>query len=71
MNLKEKLQNSICIKIGKDLNGILADEECKEEQVAMFGGEYFGFIIMSDNNGMQKECFYPAHCRIEAIEKNC
>ena len=71
MNLEEKIQNPICIKIGKDSNVILADEECKEEYPlipgAMFGGEHFGFTIINDSNREQRECFYPTQCRIEAI----
>lgn len=71
MNLEAKMQDPICIKIGKDSNVILADKENKEEHPlvpgAMFGGEHFGFIIISDNNGKQRECFYPTQCRIEAI----
>lgn len=71
MNLEAKMQDPICIKIGKDSNVILADEENKEEHPlvpgAMFGGEHFGFIIISDNNGKQRECFYPTQCRIETI----
>ena len=71
MNLEAKMQDSICIKIGKDSNVILEDEENKEEHPlvpgAMFGGEHFGFIIISDNNGKQRECFYPTQNRIEAI----
>lgn len=71
MNLEKKIQNPICIKIGKDSNVILADEECKEEYPlipgVMFGGEHFGFITISDSNREQRECFYPTQCRIEAI----
>ena len=71
MNLEVKMQNPICIKLGKNSNVILADENRKEEYPlvpgAMFGGEHYGFIIISDCNGKQRECFYPTQCRIEAI----
>ena len=71
MNLEAKMQNPICIKLGKDSNIMLADENCKEEHPlvpgVMFGGEHYGFIIISESNGKQKECFYPTQCKIEAI----
>lgn len=71
MNLESKMQNPICIKIGKDSNVILVDEENKKEHPlvpgVMFGGEHFGFVIISDNNRNQREYFYPTQCKIEAI----
>ena len=71
MSLEARMQNPICIKLGKDSNVILADENCKEEHSlvpgALFGGAHYGFIIISDCNGKQRECFYPTQCRIEAI----
>ena len=71
MSLEAKIQNPICIKLGKNSNVILADEDCKEEYPlipgALVGGEHYGFIIISDCNGKQRESFYPTQCRIEAI----
>lgn len=71
MDIEAKIQDPICIKIGTESNVILKDEKCMKEHPlvpgAMFGGEHYGIIIISDNNGKQKESFYPTQCRIEAI----
>ena len=71
MNLEAKMQDPICIKIGKDSNVILADEECKEGHPlvpgAMFGGEHFGFILIFDTEHGKREVVYPTQNRIDAI----
>lgn len=70
-DLEAKIQNPVCIKIGKE-NVILADENRIEEHPlvpgAMFSGEHYGFIIISDYNGKQTEYSYPTQCRIAAID---
>ncbi len=71
MNFEAKMQNPICIKLGKNSNVILADENCKKEYSlvpgVMFGKEHYGFIIISDYNREQREYFYPTQCKIEAV----
>lgn len=71
MDLEAKILNPISIKIGKDSNVILSDELCNKEYPlipgAFFANDHFGFIIISDKHGKQKEVFYPTQCRINAI----
>lgn len=71
MNLEAKMQDPISIKIGENSNVILADQKCEMEYPlvpgVVCGGEHFGFILISDNNGKQREFFYPTQCRIDAI----
>lgn len=70
MNVEAKIENPICIRLGDNENLILADDVNKENNPlspgAMFGGEHYGFVLIIDSNGKQKEIVYPTQCRIVA-----
>lgn len=71
MNLDPKIEKPICIRLTKDSNFIMADNNCKLEhqltQGVMFGGEHYGFILIIDNSEIQREYVYPTQCKIQAI----
>ena len=73
MNIEAKIQNPLNIKIGKDSNIILGDKEFRDdipiENGVMIGNEHFGFSVIINYNGKQKEFFYPTQSRIIAVEK--
>lgn len=69
MLLEAKISNPVRIRLGKNSNFIMADEKNKENHPlipgALFGGEHYGFILIVDYNGKQKEFVYPTQCKIE------
>ena len=71
MLLEAKISDPVCIRLGKDSNFIMADENNKEAHPlvpgAMFGGEHYGFVLIVDYNGKQREIVYPTQCRIDAV----
>lgn len=71
MLLEAKISDPICIRLGKETNLIMGDEINKEavplKPGAMFGGEHYGFVLIVDYNGKQKEYVYPTQCRIDAV----
>lgn len=71
MSIEAKFENPICIKLGKNSNIILADKDCEEDYPlspgVMFGKEHYGFILITDVNGRQREEIYPTQCKIQAI----
>lgn len=71
MLLEAKISDPVCIRLGKDSNFIMADENNKEAHPlvpgAMFGGEHYGFVLIVDHNGKQREIVYPTQCRIDAV----
>ena len=71
MNLEAKIVDPICIKLGKDSNIIISDENNKEDHHlvprAMFEGEHYGFVLIIDYNGKQREIIYPTQCKILAV----
>lgn len=71
MLLEAKISNPICIRLGKNTNLIMVDEKNNEvvplKPGAMFSGEHYGFVLIVDYNGKQKEYVYPTQCRIDAV----
>lgn len=71
MELEAIIKNPICIRLGKNLNIILENESGKEifplTPGVMFGGEHFGFILISESNGKQREVIYPTQKIIQGI----
>lgn len=71
MELEAILKSPICIRLGKNLNIIIENESGKEEYPlvpgVMFGGEHYGFILISESNGKQRETIYPTHRTIQAV----
>lgn len=71
MSLDMKILNPINIKLGKDSNVILADNKEKKdlplEPGALFEGEHYGFVLISDYNGKQTETVYATQCKLEAV----
>lgn len=75
MKIDAKLQDPIIIKLGKEML-ILADKNNPNLSLkpgAIIGGEHYGFILITEVNGTQKEYVYPTQCRVDAvgIENNC
>ena len=71
MELEAIIKNPICIRLGRCLNIIIENESGKEEfpltPGVMFGGEHFGFILITDTNGRQREIIYPTQKCIHGI----
>ena len=57
--------------MGNNFNIIMADRNNKEvrslEPGVMFGGEHYGFVLIIDYNGRQKEIVYSTQCKIEGV----
>lgn len=72
MKIDGKIEKPISIRIGKNYNIIMEDEDSKKEfplaPGTMIGGEHYGFVLIIDHNGKQREVVYPTQCRIKAIE---
>ncbi len=71
MDIEAKIENPVCIRLGDTENVILADEVNKQNNPlvpgVMFGGNHYGFVLITDINGKQKEMVYPTQCRIDAV----
>lgn len=71
MLLEAKILNPVRIKLGKNSNFVMSDEVNKENcpinQGIMFSGHHYGFILIIDYNGKQREISYPTQCRIDAV----
>lgn len=72
MNIESKIENPICIRIGTTENVILS-KDGNELNVplnpgAMFDGDHYGFVLITDANGKQKERVYPTQCSINAVD---
>ena len=71
MDIEAKIENPVCIRLGDTENVILADEVNKQNNPlvpgVMFGGTHYGFVLITDINGKQKEMVYPTQCRIDAV----
>lgn len=71
MEIESRIKSPICIRLGKNLNIIIENETGKCEYPltpgVMFGGEHYGFILISDVNGRQRETIYPTQCSIQAV----
>lgn len=72
MNIESKIENPICIRIGTTENVILS-KDGNEPNVplnpgAMFDGDHYGFVLITDANGKQKERVYPTQCSINAVD---
>ena len=71
MNNERKIENPICIRFGGSENVVLADEFTDQNTPltpgVMFGGNHFGFVLITDTNGKQKETVYPTESKIAAV----
>jgi len=71
MEIESKIINPINIKITKTCKEIMEDAITNKKHSltpgAMFGGEHYGFTIVSETNKGQKEVVYPTQCRIVAV----
>jgi len=74
MKMSGKIEKPISIRLGKGYNIIMEDEDTKKEiplvPGAMIGGEHYGFVLIIDHNGNQREVVYSTQCRIELIGMN-
>jgi len=70
MLLEAKISNPIRIRMGKNSDFIMTDENDKKTYPlvpgAIFSGEHYGFVLIVDYNGRQREIVYPTQCKIEA-----
>lgn len=66
-----KIQNPIVLKIDKDGNVFMINEDNNSsisiQNGVMLGTIHYGFIIISENNGKQREIVYPTIRSIDAI----
>ena len=71
MSIEERLVDPVCIRVGKKYDYVMVDEESNEhyslEAGVLFGSEHYGFILIIDDKGKQREVVYPTQCKIEAI----
>lgn len=71
MKIDAKILNPVSIRLGKNYNIILEDEKTSEEYPlipgVVFGGEHYGFVLITEHNGKQRETVYPTQCKIQAI----
>ncbi len=72
MKIEGKRKNPINIRLGKNNNNIIIEDESKYEEIplipgAMINGEHYGFILITEHNGKQKETNYLTQCKIQAI----
>lgn len=71
MNIEAKIENPICIRLGDTENVILSDGINKQNNPlvpgVMFSGNRYGFVLIIDKSGRQKEVVYPTQCRIDAV----
>lgn len=71
MNIEARIIDPICIRLGKDTNFIMADEKNEKnhplEPGVVCSGENYGFVLITDHNGVQKETVYATQCRIQGI----
>lgn len=74
MKIDAIVKSPICIRLGKNLNVIIENASGKTEHPltpgVMFSGDHYGFILISEFNGRQRETIYPTHRRIEAVGMN-
>ena len=71
MDIEPKIEKPVFIRFGDTENVILADEINKQSTPlvpgVMFVGNHYGFVLITDINGKQKEMVYPTQCRIVAV----
>ena len=71
MKTVTRIYQPINIHLGKNYNCILADDCCKKEYPlnpgAILGGEHYGFVLITDTKGSQKENIYSTQYPIDAI----
>lgn len=71
MSVEAKIENPIKIKFGENENIIMADDFYPENSPlvpgARIGGNHYGFVLITDYNGVQKEELYPTQCKIGAV----
>lgn len=71
MKTVTRIYQPINIRLGKNYNCILIDDGCDKpcplSPGALFGGEHYGFTIITDTKGSQKEEIYPTQYPIDAI----
>ena len=69
--MENKILNPISIKLDKGSGVVLEDKDSKQELSlvpgVVFGNEHYGFILITNNNGKQKEIVYQTQCRIDAV----
>lgn len=70
MIIEPKLENPICIKLNNEKCYIISGENFENEyclsQGLVFSKEHYGFVLIVDYNGKQKEYVYPSQCKIIA-----
>ena len=66
-----KILNPVHIRLGKNYDTIMDGKNSKVvypiDPGAILGGEHYGFVLIIDHNGKQKEIIYPTECRVEAV----
>lgn len=69
MNLEAKVLNPIIIRLGKNSNTVIFKngETLPLVPGVMFKDEHYGFVLITDCNGKQRENMYPTQCKIHAV----
>ncbi len=74
MRIDAKLVSPICVRLGKN-PGIITSHNGEEKTYplvpgAIFAEGHYGFVLISEHNGRQREAIYSTQCRIQAIGMN-
>lgn len=74
MKIEEKILNPVCIVLGDNSNIIIPNEKESYPLIpgVLLGGDHYGFVIIINYGGKQKEIYYSTQCKIAAagIENN-
>lgn len=69
--MENRILKPISIKLDKGSGVVLEDTDSTEELSlipgVVFGNEHYGFILITNNNGKQREIVYQTECRIDAV----
>ena len=71
MDIEKKIKNPVCIRLCDTKNVILVDEVNIHSnhlvKGVMFGGNYYGFILIINTEKWQKDVYYSIQNRVSAI----
>lgn len=73
MKIEERILNPISIVLGANFNIVLLEDGNTYKELSltpgvMFGGEHYGFVLITEDNGKQRETVYSTQCKIQVIE---
>lgn len=68
MVVQERFDNPLCIRIGYCENVVLSDtENIPLSPGILYDSKHYGFVLIIDFNGKQKELVFPTQCSVNAV----